>query len=1362
MKSINKHIIGFFLIFIFINYTTQDYIRSDEIVINDNLDQDTEIIDLIKLLAAKKQQTHLLKASSLVFRLVEDTPLIDFIQLDCFTDEKCSVFLRQKLDFDQICESSPKSVQNCSQLLKIIEINQNDFIEIPIEIVKTSPNQRKTVRVQLKFLNNQLNFNLSSESNIFYLNQALVQNFDEYDQAYPLSDYIKYELESSDVFKTSILKLNNGKIRLELNFTDQNAFLNANNQSFNLKLAAYLSFENSLLENDDFYIFDAQNSTQNLALKVCHVTSNSNDETFLKPLEFDNLMYSIKIDNSIRMTENQIVLQPKVKTNAQNLNLFCSIKNDKDGKSPFYVDSETCAIRLKKSLNEILADEKLNSNEEKIFSFGLKVTYQQLVQNNKENTNSTYYNDYIIPGFTKIEILLKNENNKQKSFKKDKVPKIFSEFLTPFLSRYEILNEDSVNQTFILYVNDPIQINSKLVKFFIKNDSNMTSNHQKWLIELNESKHFQYDLNTNMDSLTLINKNEFKDQNTYKTNIRLAEEYDKTILTDINIEFRIDFDPILFEKKEYTLHLSQANVIEQNLINIRVKERLNKNYTNNVLYRIKEELDFTYFDLNPVNGWLRVKQHLSNSKNYYEIVIIATNNDLQKSGQVKCKIYVECFTTYKNNITQSLIVKYNIFDNSSNRTQIGIFKSVCNSQVNTRYVYSVDSSQITMSICSKLIKNLCKKFLIDQQNKTDLLRFDSYNSYLMTNEFINVNQLAVQNSLDSNEEFDLNSDDVLDSNFVSFQLKANLKNEFVNLNYTVEINVNSMPKLTNFNKKLALVVGEAKPSNQRSNLNCLYNYKFLLNEESDSSNAIKNRNIVGFKSGRLNLARIFTNSLSSVPRFVRIDENLGHSEAEFKFDECSASFFIHNNGCLALRHDHMEKNERCTHKLTENYSNNYVILKSGTYHMNFKLCFYNNNKVSCSRFYNQSIKIDQNLYKMSRVYSKILSDLSPEADRLQTKTDHILNKIKEKNSPSILKRNYSLYIISVFGVVILVALIAISLLLVMFLRPKNANSSDKKGFAGFSTSSKSSSASSSTTSAVENHYKNNILEVSCETNNSNGSSSNSNSGGHTPETSSNAPTTSSKLSKIEDEEEEDQNHQNNHVKIQVSDNPPNYNNYAGSFSSIGSTSSSTTGAASENHRVQGLYSVKNASIQYNISNNLILDNTLSSNMNTNINQGQIMTEAAMIRNLSPIECYKANLVDVYNVSPTITQVSTTSEITNINNFLEVNNNYSSAALNSSTSSSIVVNKHNQQQQQQQQQFTKINSLKQLKKELALKKASNSNYANINQNYINNDSNNNNFYESTIQYLNNSNSNYGVLSQSELSELNTNEVIASVV
>lgn len=155
-------------------------------------------------------------------------------------------------------------------------------------------------------------------------------------------------------------------------------------------------------------------------------------------------------------------------------------------------------------------------------------------------------------------------------------------------------------------------------------------------------------------NLTLLNRIEFKDQFVYRTTAKLREHLSTQadrILAEVNIQFRVDFDPLLFEKTEYSVDVTPTTLIGQKLVRIKLKNRLKSiiqnNKHDNVTYRLgyaggsNQEVPF---EIGLFDGWLKARRELATKKeaSVHEIEIIAVNLDLQKSASVKCKVNVNC------------------------------------------------------------------------------------------------------------------------------------------------------------------------------------------------------------------------------------------------------------------------------------------------------------------------------------------------------------------------------------------------------------------------------------------------------------------------------------------------------------------------------------------------------------------------------------------------------------------------------------------------------------------------------------------------------------------------------------------------
>ena len=1081
-----------------------DYIRSDEIILNDDLEIGSELINLNKLMLIQKQKD---SSKSYLFKLVNDSLLINYIELKYLNTETTLILLKKKLVFEDICTSTENTKNSCTQSIKIIAVNENDFIEIPIQIQRyTAKNKKKTnkLKLNLNFQQETIYLNVSSLTNIFKLDPAFA-SFDRNQSKFISFDRINYKIEDGFYFiNKEYFNLSLNDLTLKVEFKNKNMLEKAFNLNklFNFKISAFSS-------NTEQYEIK-RNASLNVILRVeenkVKSIKQKNEKKVLKPLDFEKPIYSIVITNLNNL--EQVLLQPKLK-NSDDIDLdsneiMFSLYDETSDDFPFKINDSNGEIMLSRKIWKNNDDYE----DEKFFSFGIQATYRDLVNNTKN------FYDYMIPAFAKIQISFKKEDQylnhlPKLSLQRELQPIIKSEIITSFITKYEIINEDTINQTYILYINDPIGINTQLIRLYI----NEYQEFSEWI--LNDENIFKYE-DKNRSDVVISNKIEFKDQNTYKTLIQIVEKSSskqKKILSELKLEFRIDFDPLLFEQNEYNLYLTQSDLINQDLIKFSIKERLNNNkldYLKNILFRVTSSTantnDEDFFEINPSSGWLQVKKLLTN-KYYYELNVIGLSNELQKTAMAKVKINIDCFKHNKDQSNNNFLnkykkVKFSLFENSPNRTQIGTLKSVCS---NANYQYDVDQQSVSLKLCSYLNKNcslfsLNLKKLNNNPSASKLFDLDSKNANLMTNYLINSN--LILNLVKNQNELDYilltNDASIYDSNQLSILVNSSFKNSIntdYKLNYEIEILMQDSPKIVNFDDTIILDSHETKKENDNDET-CIFSYKFPSHQ-----------------------------TLSSLHRFVKIDSNSAHIEAEFKTLDCFGSFFIYNNGCLSLKYDHLNKTMCATNK--EN-----LTFKSGTYALEFKLCYYDTNKVSCSQMYNQNIVIRKDLNKMSKIKVSYLinENLMDEIESSsvssllsQQKQSSLLSSLLLSPSPSLsrqmnsTKTNYiffndtnkSYYLLILVVVILVVALLVILAFTFLFIIYARPSSFGKK--------------SASNDSSKLNNQENCLVVTTSPSTDTN-KSSNLN----TPETSSNAATTSSKISKTDDENED-------MVKIQVSD-----------------------------------------------------------------------------------------------------------------------------------------------------------------------------------------------------------------------------------
>lgn len=180
-------------------------------------------------------------------------------------------------------------------------------------------------------------------------------------------------------------------------------------------------------------------------------------------------MYSVSIENSMQspLDINDTIIEPKLKSapssNFSSSSIVFSLFNDNDTSSlvslPFAVDESTGVIRLRKPLSSHPGQD----DKEKLFAFGIKATYRHL----EHQSTSSYYS-YMLPAYAKIQISVRSPSTAKDLLAPRPNLSVRADIISPFVSRYEILNEDSNNQTLILFINDPFSVHSKLVKLYVQ------------------------------------------------------------------------------------------------------------------------------------------------------------------------------------------------------------------------------------------------------------------------------------------------------------------------------------------------------------------------------------------------------------------------------------------------------------------------------------------------------------------------------------------------------------------------------------------------------------------------------------------------------------------------------------------------------------------------------------------------------------------------------------------------------------------------------------------------------------------------------------------------------------------------------
>ena len=239
------------------HFMSCEYIQSAELILNENIDIGSELINLNKLIDSQKQAKTIHSPSSLkektyaTFKLVNDTQLVNFVDLKYLNVDTTLVVLMRKINFSQICGTLVTSSTTCSQTLKIIAINENDFIEIPIEIRKVRVNSKK-MQLTLKFPQSSLKLNATKLTNTFLLDAAqvfassssLLMSLTADKNSF--SEKVDYLIESiplnREYFDMSLLKITDkrDKISLVVKFKNEMLLMKAHREKvlFNIRLKA--------------------------------------------------------------------------------------------------------------------------------------------------------------------------------------------------------------------------------------------------------------------------------------------------------------------------------------------------------------------------------------------------------------------------------------------------------------------------------------------------------------------------------------------------------------------------------------------------------------------------------------------------------------------------------------------------------------------------------------------------------------------------------------------------------------------------------------------------------------------------------------------------------------------------------------------------------------------------------------------------------------------------------------------------------------------------------------------------------------------------------------------------------------------
>ena len=645
--------------------------------------------------------------------------------------------------------------------------------------------------------------------------------------------------------------------------------------------------------------------SSSVAAKKSTTSGMSNPQ--LQPLDFESPMYTAELTDDA--VAGQLILSPLLKDQAMVKNKI-EFSLTEGVTDEFRIDTSNGRIYLNQSAWSLLLANKTSNYflAKKTFIIGFKASYKRLAN---EALNNAYYFDYVLPAFAKVKVTVKHL-----------LPDVMvkSQILHKSLNLEEETKLDKT-QTLTLNLYEPIMVNSKLFSVSF-NELNLPNNSiNEWSFELNDKNLFGIDLSKG--GLTIINRVKLNDLSTYRGSLRLREtnRAGQTILAEVNLVLRVDFDPLIFEQAEYNVHVRNSDILNENLVRVAVKPTQASKDPNRIKYRLNEQ--DRYFQIDSTTGWLTVREQFD-ANQYFELHVTATNVEQQKSKSVLLKLSIDCsFDTEKAKSVHKQLT-FDSFENSPNQTQIGTLSTIC-SNLNLDYMIK-DSFEVNVCVGTEQL-NCSTDYL--NRSRFDLrtiLDIKRQTGYLVTKNLIN-SSLFVK-FLRINEPLVIAS--------LSIRVEVVGVSKLKTIIYNILLNIHNVPKITNFYKNFHVVADTASPALVEEE-NCVYNYKFQVERQ------MANRSEAGYEQ----------------VRFVRIDQSSAqHLPAEFKTssDRCAPNFVIHNNGCLAL----------VPKDLNVCYKDN-LLLKAAVYTIEFKLCFYDNNKVSCSPMYSQIIRVPANLYTSGKL-----------------------------------------------------------------------------------------------------------------------------------------------------------------------------------------------------------------------------------------------------------------------------------------------------------------------------------------------------------------------------------------------------------
>ena len=597
-----------------------EYIRADELILSDDLEPGTRLIDLNQLLSKDKDK-------GLIFKMVNDSSLVNYLELRQVTklqeSTRTVVVLAKSLRLDELCVNE----RQCVHTLKIVAVNENEFIEVPIEIRK----QARAEKVRLRFAQPNVALLMTSLTSSFALDAVLVEAkrgrkrlestaMVEY-RAVP-EESTNSVLEGDDQLALTVTKHNETKLKLTALFRSYHALLGSAKKTFKFRLEAFIpeSFE-------EFVV--VKNASMQIEIKV------DLPKESLEPLEFEQPLYSIAITDS--HYRDAIVFTPRLKIRPIDQVIFTIFFTSKDpGQVPFEIDSHSGAVRFKTSPRHLIEE---SSSDQIDFAFSLKATYAKLISN---ASKLTYYQEYMIPALAKVHVTLTHAQPETVYFE--------LESLLPAESLKSI-----ANQSYAIDINEPLGPGSNLIRVRAKSDLALD-----W--ELSGDAQLVLSGLTGSEA-GLMTTSGLSDGRTYKALLKLREKSHKPRpwIAELQLELNVDHNPLRFERQEYLVKMRQSDFIDQDLIRIATKTGAK------VFYRIESEAE-SFFEINAESGWLKVIRRLPPGPMQFQVRAESAEEGKKASAWVK--VEEGCEQSERPNL-----IRYKLPENFEGR--VGSVEPIC-------------------------------------------------------------------------------------------------------------------------------------------------------------------------------------------------------------------------------------------------------------------------------------------------------------------------------------------------------------------------------------------------------------------------------------------------------------------------------------------------------------------------------------------------------------------------------------------------------------------------------------------------------------------------------------------------------------